>query len=316
MAKKFRWLLLLSAAFACLSLAWAAGDLPTKFTNRDSIYNTRHNLTMRDPAGTALLRADKMEGSRNDYGEICVYCHTPHGADASAPVPLWNRSLPSSTTYITYDKLNTTTLTQTVTQPGAASLPCLSCHDGQQAVDAARNMPGSGRFSTNPDNTFLDTWPVPPDLYGSAHLALNPGTPGFYTSCLSCHNPGGLTGAGAPFGAADFSLAYISTDLRNDHPVGVRFPAQNGPGTDFKAPNGTRPTALGTVLFFDEAPANSRMDKAEIRLYDNGDGPEVECGSCHDPHGVPSAGPGSQFFPTFLRKSNTASTLCMTCHNK
>jgi hypothetical protein len=140
MAKKFRWLLLLSAAFACLSLAWAAGDLPTKFTNRDSIYNTRHNLTMRDPAGTALLRADKMEGSRNDYGEICVYCHTPHGADASAPVPLWNRSLPSSTTYITYDKLNTTTLTQTVTQPGAASLPCLfeygkhSVHDLPQQV--------------------------------------------------------------------------------------------------------------------------------------------------------------------------------------
>jgi Doubled CXXCH motif (Paired_CXXCH_1) len=116
--------------------------------------------------------------------------------------------------------------------------------------------------------------------------------------------------------AADFRAAYIGTDLRNDHPVGVRFPALNGAGTDFNTPTGSRPTALGAMLFFDEAPANSRIDKAEIRLYDTGDGPEFECASCHDPHGVPSAGPGSKFFPTFLRKSNTNSALCMTCHNK
>ena len=27
----------------------------------------------------------------NDYQEICVYCHTPHGADPAAP--LWNRDM-------------------------------------------------------------------------------------------------------------------------------------------------------------------------------------------------------------------------------
>lgn len=306
--------LLLSGAFAYVSLVWAAGDIPTKFTNRISIYNTRHNMTMRSPDGVALLNTSKMEDARNDYGEICVYCHTPHGADASAAVPLWNRSIPT-TTYITYDKLNTSTLTQTVTQPGAASLACLSCHDGQQAIDATRNMPGSGRFKANPDNTFLDTWPTG-SWYLTAHLTLSRGTPGFYTACLSCHNPDGLSGGGYPYGAGDFTLAYISTDLRDDHPVGVRFPALNGDGADFKTPTGSRATSLGTMLFFDDSPVNARMDKTEIRLYDTGDGPKVECASCHDPHGVPSAGPSSQFFPTFLRKANASSALCMTCHAK
>ena len=42
--------------------------------------------------------------------EVCVYCHTPHGADTSAVVPLWNKTLPSST-YQRYSDLNTSTLT-------------------------------------------------------------------------------------------------------------------------------------------------------------------------------------------------------------
>ena len=35
-------------------------------------------------------------GGRNqvsDTAEICVFCHTPHGADTSAPAPLWNKRL-------------------------------------------------------------------------------------------------------------------------------------------------------------------------------------------------------------------------------
>lgn len=38
--------------------------------------------------------------------------------------------------------------------------------------------------------------------------------------------------------------------------------------------------------------------------------------SCHDPHDVPSGGPGNVFNKTFLRKSNENSTVCMLCHAK
>lgn len=107
--------------------------------------------------------------------------------------------------------------------------------------------------------------------------------------------------------ATNFAVFVIGTDLKNDHPVGVSFPATNGPGTDFNTPGGSR----GNVSFFD-TDADTRLDKAELRVYDG----KVECASCHDPHGVPSAGTESQFNLTFLRKPNTGSAVCLTCHAK
>jgi hypothetical protein len=292
----------------------------TYFSNRGSIVNTRHNMTQRPEMGeTAVL----MDNYRNNYTEVCVYCHTPHAANASITAPLWNRNF-TATTYTTYDQLNTTTLTQTVSQPGAASLMCLSCHDGKQAVDAILNMPGSGGYSAAPNEAFLDSWDNP-GRFGGGHLSL--GTPAWgpsglgaginfptTTTCLTCHSPGvegnTLSGSGH-----DFSVANIGTDLRNDHPVGVTYPATNGSGTDWNTPTGIRSTGGATTRFFEET-SNGRLDNNEIRLYDSGNGPSVECASCHDPHGVPSAGAGSQFFPTFMRKSNAGSALCLTCHSK
>ena len=159
----------------------------------------------------------------------------------------------------------------------------------------------------NPDNTFLDGWD--PSNTG-VHMGLLPGN----ENCLACHSTVGL-GPTLGWKATDFTAFAISTDLRNDHPVGVTFPSTNGAGTDWNTPTGTRVVAGLTNRFFDETP-NGRMDKNEIRLYDSGNGPSVECASCHDPHGVPSAGAGSTFFPTFMRKSNAGSALCMTCHAK
>lgn len=51
-------------------------------------------------------------------------------------------------------------------------------------------------------------------------------------------------------------------------------------------------------------------------LFDTGDGHEVECASCHDPHGVGPGpgGSGNPFNRTFLRVANGASALCLACH--
>lgn len=270
----------------------AAGDLPSKFSNQSTITNTRHNLTQRQAVGGPS--GVNMDPYRNDYAEICVYCHTPHGANTSVGAPLWNRAIPS-TTYTVY---SSNTMSQTASQPGAASLVCLSCHDGQQAVDAIMNMPGSGRYQATPDSTFLDSWTNPRGPDATVHLGLKPG------ECLGCHSStAGFVGAGAP----DFRMGAISTDLRDDHPVGVRFPTTNGTGTDWKTPNSN---AAGTKFFDDDA--DGRMEKGEIRLY--GANASVECGSCHDPHGVATS--GSLFNATFLRKPNVGSAVCLTCHSK
>lgn len=287
--------------FACLAVlglagsdSHADGDLTSKFSNQSSITNTRHNLTQRQAVGGPS--GANMDPYRNDYVEVCVYCHTPHGANTNVGAPLWNRAIPS-TTYTLY---SSNSLTQTISQPGAASLVCLSCHDGQQAVDAIMNMPGSGRYSSTPDATFLNAWNNSRGPDASVHLGLKQG------ECLVCHSSNaGFIGAGA----ADFTVAAIGTDLRDDHPVGVTFPTTNGTGTDWKSPNSN---GAGTKFFDDDA--DGRMEKGEIRLYGTGAGATVECGSCHDPHGVATS--GSLFNATFLRKPNTASAVCLTCHSK
>jgi Doubled CXXCH motif (Paired_CXXCH_1) len=290
------WLLTLAALPAL-----ADTDLPTKFSNRGSIGNTRHNLTQRQVSGGGPAGV-LMDPYRNDYEEVCVYCHTPHGANRTVNAPLWNRTMKSNT-YQTYDLLNTASLTQPVTQPGINSLTCLSCHDGTTAVDSIINMPGAGRYNaaqeTVENTDFLNNqWDNRRGPDATTHARLAPG------ECLACHSAGaGVVGAGA----TDFT---VGTDLRNDHPVGILFPPA-GAGTDFKEP--TRREAR--LAYFDNN-GNARADPAEIRLYNSGEGYEVECASCHDPHGVPSAGPGSVFNPTFLRVANGASAVCLTCHTK
>jgi len=283
-------------------------DLPSKFTNMGTIGNTRHNLMQRQVSGAGPA-GETMDSFRNDYQEVCVYCHTPHGANGATPAaPLWNRTM-KSTTYETYDLLGTSGLTQSVTQPGVNSLTCLSCHDGQIAVDSIINMPGSGRHlaaqETTENTAFLNSWNNArgPDATLHARLNADPAI-----GCLACHSPNaGIAGAGA----SDFTAMFIGTDLRNDHPVGIRYPTTAGPGTDFKDPSRKE-----TRIAYFDSNGNSRADSNEIRLYNTGDGYEVECSSCHDPHGVPSAGSGSTFNPTFLRVSNSGSAVCLTCHSK
>lgn len=282
--------------------ALADVDLPTKFLNQGSVANTRHNMTQRQAAGGGPAGAT-MDSYRNDYEEVCVYCHTPHGA-ASGQVPLWNRTI-KPTTYTTYSAINSPTITQPITQPGANSLSCLSCHDGQTAVDSIINMPGSGRYNasqaTSQDNAFLNSWTNTRGPDATVHMGMKGG------ECLACHTPtAGFLGAGA----TDFTVFVTGTDLSNDHPVGIRFPG-GGVGTDFNAPTGTK----GTITYFDTNGSGS-LDSKDVRFYDTGQGAEVECASCHDPHGVPSGAPGSTFNPTFLRVSNTGSQLCLTCHSK
>lgn len=279
--------------------AFADGDLPTKFSNQGTIGNTRHNLTQRQTSGGGPS-GTMMDPYRNDYQQVCVYCHTPHAANQNINAPLWNRTA-RTTTYTLYTQQ---TLSQDTTQPGPNSLTCLSCHDGQTAVDSIVNMPGSGGYNPalalNPSsataNTLLGTWNNPSGTKASVHLGLKDG------ECLACHSPGaGFVGAGA----TDFTAFAIGTDLTNDHPVGVKLPT----GADWNVPSGT----YRNIRFFD-TDGNGRPDKSELRFYDSGQGFEVECASCHDPHGVP--GTTANFLPTFLRVTPEGSRICLTCHVK
>lgn len=305
------------ALFCSQQMVLADGwDPETAASNIGSIANTRHNLTQ------SFLpddRAGIMNIARNDYGEVCVYCHTPHGANSQIDAPLWNRTI-NTGLYQIYDK--PTTLNQPIGQPGPNSITCLSCHDGTIAIDSIINMPGSGGYEpaqmTSVNEDFLDTWTGPG--IGN-HWVLDTSTAG--GSCGFCHNPA------EDFGAPDYTAFTIGTDLTDDHPIGVLYPQTFGPNIDFNEPNLTTPGGLLRVF---DINGNGTADKNEPRMYNTGSGATVECASCHDPHGVPSAGPGSTFNPSFLRinngiadngtpgtagiVSNEGSALCLTCHTK
>ncbi len=89
----------------------------------DKVANTKHNLSVSGP-GPVRAASDT---------SICIFCHTPHNASATAP--LWNRNDPT-TTYELYDS---STFDATPNQPNGSSRLCLSCHDGTIALGLVKS---------------------------------------------------------------------------------------------------------------------------------------------------------------------------------
>jgi predicted CXXCH cytochrome family protein len=251
------------------------------------IANTKHNL------GSLGTGTNKFSGT----AEICVFCHTPHGADTSAAVPLWNRTLAVPSTYTTYNSLGTSSLDGATAPVGSVSLACLSCHDGTQAMNVMINQPGSGTINA---------------AFGA----------GTWTT-----GTGQLNIAG--------SITNIGKDLQNDHPIGIQYgggmagniaypkaAVADGAFRD-KDFRGVQWSNLnGNDVWWVDTPgigtAGTR-EKTDMQLYTRtatgaspvagatGNQALVECASCHDPHSENV---------TFLRVLNTNSAVCLACHIK
>jgi predicted CXXCH cytochrome family protein len=272
------------------------------------IAGTRHNLGSGSTGGN----------STNGTTEICVFCHTPHGANQSASAPLWNRVL-TTATFQRYSSLNTTTFDAAEAPIGSVSIACLSCHDGTQAMDVVLNAPGSGgSFSSVGTGT---------------HTGINNWTETNQFSSMTGQDNGNSG-----------DLVYIGTDLRNDHPLSKQYGgggisntslaatttdpdyAQVGAGTGAPGTN----TAIGGTGVVNTKTLGSGLrvwwvdtggvgqQKTDFTLFSRTDGssangatnqPYVECATCHDPHSTNS---------TFLRLSggNQGSQVCLTCHTK
>ncbi|OGS92249.1 MAG: hypothetical protein A2Z95_01180 [Gallionellales bacterium GWA2_60_18] len=256
------------------------------------IADTKHNLGTTNTEGGNHVTAGT--------GEICVFCHTPHAADTSAPVPLWNKQLNSAGGYTSYSTLNSSTIDAQFATDGAGgesvgsiSLACLSCHDGTQAMDNIINAPGSGGYSATGGgaNGLAYTW-------AGTQVDVN----------------GKMTNAAT-------TLAMLGTDLSNDHPIGMQYcgggPTQASPATacndgDFVAPESGTLGADVKLWVDTSVGVDGTREKTDMILYNRtfaaGVGPSVECASCHDPHTSAQA--------TFLRVSNTGSGVCLSCHVK
>lgn len=235
------------------------------------IKNTKHNLSA----------TSTQENKTTGQGEICVFCHTPHGSETTAAAPLWNKNFNSG--YTVYNSAGqSTTLDGTIDISNSVSLACLSCHDGSQAMDTVLNNSGSG-------------W----------NTSTNDGTKGTMTGVTwngTRQSAGAITG-----------IANLSKDLSNDHPVAIPYgfyAKADGTGDQTNDADFFKATKHDTkALWWVDTDGNTASrSKADLTLFTRNNTPYVECASCHDPH-VDNSTP-------FLRIANTESALCLTCHNK
>ena len=199
------------------------------------VANSKHNLATTGP-GTV---------KSNNYEEVCVFCHTPHGASTSVTnAPLWNRTYSMAALAAT-DLYTSTTLTAASTPDAALAAAiaatdaplCFSCHDGTSVTDGL----------VNPSNLEANVQPAGIGPITTADILGD--------------------GAGA-------------NKLKNDHPIGMVYATAQS------------------------ADAGLVASPAGITFY----GGRMWCSSCHDVH-------DNQHAP-FLAKSNAASALCTSCHNK
>ncbi|HDO27954.1 MAG TPA: cytochrome C [Bacteroidetes bacterium] len=175
--------------------------------------------------------------------------------------------------------------------------PCTPCHITRS---------GSTKIPSSPIWSKRDTVSIY-QVYSSTTLNSYPSLPsGKSKQCLACHDET-VANANHMVGPPGKSSLHIS--LRNSHPISFVYDA-NLAMTDhgLNDPSTTLSGLGGTI---------------EEDLLEDG---RMECTSCHDVHNISrqdsferdnlndSKGhAGRTFFS--LRKSNTGSALCLTCHN-
>lgn len=181
-SRTLRVVLLLSATALVLS----GGAVEVR---AQGMLNTKHNLA----AGVGAAPTGDLKTSGTN--EVCVFCHTPHGADTSVKAPLWNRAI-NTTGYTMYT--SQTFDATSAGQPVGVSLACLSCHDGTIAFDALRNLPGPGGFTDNPNKAGVTTWT--------------------FTNAPDKKMPAGR-------------ITNLGQDLSNDHPISMTYNTAKSPSS-------------------------------------------------------------------------------------
>lgn len=181
-------------------------------------------------------------------GQICLPCHIPHNAqkDGDDSYILWNHEL-TGATFAMYDPFFM-----------------------DEADRGLRNQ--ASPIAGGPSRLCLSCHDgtIALDSYGNATS----------TTAGSMGDDPGTYGTPGTAGSRN-----LGTDLRDDHPIGIDYPAD------------------GTSGYFDD---DSLTD---VKLVDYGaQTRRLECTSCHDPHDVT--------YPPFLRVTKDGSALCLKCHDK
>ena len=133
--------------------------------------------------------------------QVCVFCHTPHNANASVAAPLWSHALSNNVSWTPYFNPDFSTI-QGNAVPGSVSQACLGCHDGSIALGYV----STGAFAIGGQAGRI------------ANLAANDGGAVADQAIMSDSQIGGGVSGG---------------DLSTTHPIGISYPTSS---PVFKAP--------------------------------------------------------------------------------
>ncbi len=148
------------------------------------------------PAHATIVGSKHDLSTSSGTNQVCVFCHTPHQANAGTDGPLWNRVFQTSG----FTMYSSNTLDSTIsTQPRDFSLICLGCHDGVLA------------YVTHNGNSVSTKH----DLINAPGAGGIPDTSS-YPNCARCHP--------TIYGQPSNDYIWLGQDLSDDHPVSVAYP--------------------------------------------------------------------------------------------
>mgnify|MGYP000123684141 CR=1 FL=1 len=282
--------------FACVLLSVDSAE----GARISDVRGTKHNFSSAADAsatpsgGTVPTRNVKATSET----QICVFCHTPHGASAGVS-PLWNRKL-SEETYTPYSSLSLDAETirgSVLGQPGGSSKLCLSCHDGTLAIGSVNVLNGAGSNTTQ----------------GTQSIAMQPGT-----------GAGGTMPAGS--GATAGFTRRLGTELGNDHPISLDYTnalaARDGE-LRVVDENQKYPASSGEII---GVRGSGYKPKLPLEATGGSGTGQVQCATCHDPHiRETDTTKGNQKFlrmnrfqevqPSATYNQNN-DIICLACHDK
>ncbi|MCM2289523.1 MAG: hypothetical protein NDI67_10885 [Sulfuritalea sp.] len=228
---------------------------PVYAARTSDVRSTLHNLSSAGP-GTVKAAGES---------EVCVFCHTPHGADTSQ-TPLWNKTLAAKTyTPYTSNSLDAETIKNaSLDQPMGSSKLCLSCHDGAMALGSVRVLRGVNN-------------PATISVGGTGTGGIMP--PGSGTTTGYTRNIGA--------GSLDQTTGF---DLTNDHPISLTYDAalasRDGELRSMNASQQSPILINSTHPLFGKRAAGQSASRPVLPLEPTGTSGagQVQCTTCHDPH--------------------------------
>ena len=266
---------------ALVTVGWFVTQQSADAARVSDVRSTKHNLSSVNYAGgpTRTVKAASED-------QVCIFCHTPHGATIASGVnsPLWNRQLSTANYTGTYESTSIdANIAELQAGPGGTSKLCLSCHDGTLAVGSVNVLGGDSPLTITMTGTGTNG--VMPD---------------------------------GPSGATTGFTRNLGIDLSNDHPISFTYDSTLATADgELRHP----PFSSGGDLIVGNRVAGV-SPKPILPLEEN----KMQCSSCHDPHLRDAAETASIKFLRLNRFQKTApggssfspanDIICLACHDK